>query len=96
MQGAALLTVTDRLQLATVTFDPSFAVQLTAVVPTGNTEPEAGLHVTVTLGQPFGVGVAKLTVACPEPAGFSTAKTSSGQRRIHTRLFTWTVKLQES
>jgi hypothetical protein len=89
----AALTLTVKLQLATVLFDPSLAEQVTGVVPTVNTEPDGGLHVTVTLVQPLGVGVAKLTLACPEPAGFSTAKTSSGQRRTQTRLLTVTVKL---
>ena len=52
----ALLTITVKLQLATVLFDASFAVQLTVVEPSGKLEPEAGLQVVVMVGQPLEVG----------------------------------------
>jgi hypothetical protein len=52
----ALLTITIKLQLATVLFDASFAVQLTVVEPNGKVKPEAGLQVVVMVGQPLEVG----------------------------------------
>jgi hypothetical protein len=55
VQGAAGLTVTEKLQVASVTFDPFFPEQLTVVVPIGKLEPDDGVQVTVRLGQPFGV-----------------------------------------
>lgn len=96
MQGAAGLTVTEKLQLARVLFEASFPEQLTVVEPTGKLEPDGGVQVMVRLGQPLGVGDPKVTTAAFEPVGFSTAKTSSIQLRRQTRLFTVTVKLQES
>ena len=42
-----LFTVTLKLQ-GTVWFDVYVPVQFTAVVPTGNDDPEGGLHTTVT------------------------------------------------
>ncbi|HXI93425.1 MAG TPA: hypothetical protein VNO24_25725 [Blastocatellia bacterium] len=56
MQVAVLETVTRKLQLASVFCDASFAVQLTVVTPTEKLEPEGGLQVIVTLGQPLDVG----------------------------------------
>lgn len=56
VQGAAGLTVTANVQLPTVLFEPSFARQLTVVVPNGKLEPDGGLQVMVTLGQPLGAG----------------------------------------
>ena len=96
VHGAAGLTVTLKEQLASVLFDPSFPEQLTVVVPTGKLEPDDGVQVIVRLGQPLGVGNGYVTVAAPEPGGFSTAKTSSVQLRRQTRLLTVTVKRQES
>ena len=96
MHGAAGLTVTEKTQVATVLFDASFAVQFTAVVPTGKLDPDGGVQVLVTLGQPLAVGNEKVTVAEFEPAGLSVANASSGQRRTQTRLFTCTVKLHDS
>jgi len=50
------LTVTLKLQLAWLV-DPSVAVQITVVMPTGKTEPEAGEQVVVTVEQlSFAVG----------------------------------------
>ena len=43
----ALLIVTVNVQLAVLP-DASVAVAVTVVVPTGNTEPEAGVETTVT------------------------------------------------
>jgi hypothetical protein len=95
VQGAAE-TVTTKLQLARTTFDPSFPAQFTVVEPTGKLEPDGGVQVTVRLGQPLGVGDEYVTVAEPEPGGFSEAKTSSGQIIMQTWLLTVTVKLQDS
>lgn len=44
---ALLVTVTEKLQEA-LPFDGLLAVQFTAVLPAENTEPEGGLHTTVT------------------------------------------------
>jgi hypothetical protein len=41
------LTVIVKVQLANVFPDVSTAVQATFVLPTGNTDPDAGLQVTV-------------------------------------------------
>src|SRR4030095_5323446 len=49
-------TVTVKLQLD-VCPAPSSAVALTVVVPTGNTEPEAGVLFTVTLDEQLSVAV---------------------------------------
>ena len=43
-------TVTVKVQLA-VFFDPSVAVQVTGVVPTGKVEPDGGLQSVATPGQ---------------------------------------------
>jgi hypothetical protein len=43
-------TVKGNEQVA-VLFDPSVAVQVTVVVPTGKIEPGAGLQITLTPGQ---------------------------------------------
>jgi hypothetical protein len=56
VHGAAGLTVTVKLQLASVLFDPSFPEQLTVVVPVEKLEPDGGVQVMVKLGQPLGVG----------------------------------------
>ena len=45
-----LNTVTVKLQVAVLP-DPSVAVQVTVVVPTGKQDPDGGLHNTVTPGQ---------------------------------------------
>ena len=61
-----LNTVTVKLQVAVLP-DVSVAVQVTVVVPTGKTEPLAGLHIEVTPGQLSDtVGAGKLTVAILE------------------------------
>ena len=95
VQGDACVTVTLKEQVASV-FDPLVPEQLTVVVPNGKVEPDGGLHVIVILGQPLGVGEEYVTVAEPEPEGFSTAKTSFEQIKTHDRLLTVTVKLQLS
>ena len=43
------MTVTVNMQLAMLV--PSVAVQVTVVVPCGNIEPDAGIHITIGLGQ---------------------------------------------
>ena len=43
--GADAVTVTVKLQLG-----PPLTVQVTGVEPTGNVEPDAGVHVTVPQG----------------------------------------------
>jgi hypothetical protein len=45
-----LYTATAKLQVA-VLFDPSVAVHVTVVVPTGNMAPDGGLQITVTVEQ---------------------------------------------
>ena len=58
VHGEVLETITRKSQLATVFCDASFAKQLTTVVPTRKLEPEGGVQVMVTVGQPLEVGVA--------------------------------------
>jgi hypothetical protein len=64
---------TVKLQVA-VLLDASFAVQVTVVTPSGNVEPDGGLHTAVvTPGQlSLAVGVAKVTTL-PVMAGHATA-----------------------
>jgi len=60
--------------------EPSVAVQVTVVVPTTKTVPEAGLHDAVGLGQlSVGVGVVYVTVADPEPSELSNVEILAGQ-----------------
>jgi uncharacterized protein (DUF983 family) len=58
MTGAVVsLTVTVKVQVPVWPF-VAVAVQVTVVVPTGNEEPEAGAHTTLTpeqLSEPVGV-----------------------------------------
>src|SRR5436305_6977947 len=49
------------------------AVQSTVVVPTGNSDPEAGLHVGVIAPSRLSVAVAVNVTACAEPSGLETA-----------------------
>ena len=44
------LTVTVKLQVATITLDEFSPLQITVLTPTGKLEPDGGLHVIVRLG----------------------------------------------
>jgi hypothetical protein len=59
-------TLTVNVDGADVLFDASVAVQLTVVFPSGNSEPEPGLQVTVGLGSVSSVAVAENVTAAPE------------------------------
>jgi hypothetical protein len=50
VSGQGSVTVTLKAQVAVLP-DPSVAVQLTLVVPTGNSDPDAGAHTNVEPGQ---------------------------------------------
>jgi hypothetical protein len=50
--------------------------------------------VIVTTPHPLAVGKEYVTVADPDPTGFSSAKMSPGQSTMQSRLSTVTVKLQ--
>lgn len=54
------MTTTTELHEATL-FNPSTAVQLNGVVPTGNSDPDGGVHVVVTGGVPPDVTVTNVT-----------------------------------
>ena len=56
-QVERLLTLTMKLQVATITFDVFSPLQITVVSPTGKGAPEGGLQVIVRLGQPTAVAV---------------------------------------
>jgi|ERR1043165_9808235 len=80
----ALNTVTLKLQLAVLP-EASVAVQVTVVVPTGNIEPEGGLHTATTPGQlSETVGGAKVTVVILEIGQVcaATAVTVVGQLMV--------------
>jgi hypothetical protein len=81
--------------------DPSVAVQITVVVPTGNIDPDGGLHTTAGFAVQLSVatGVAKLaeTVVANGHDACATVVTSPGQPLGNTGgwvSFTVTVKLQ--
>lgn len=77
--------------------DVSIAVHVTVVVPTAKLDPEAGLQFTVCPGQlSLLLGVANVTVAEPDPAGFSSTVMFAGQAPIVGGCvsLTVTVKLQ--
>jgi len=67
-------TVTVKLQLAVLP-EGSVATQLTVVVPTGNTDPDAGVHTTVAPGAlSLIAGVGKVT-ATEGSRGFAVIAT---------------------
>jgi hypothetical protein len=71
----ALNTVTVNVHVAVLP-EASVAVQVTVVVPTGNTEPEAGVHDVVTPGQlsdAVGANVTGLPLVGGQVAGAATA-----------------------
>jgi hypothetical protein len=82
-QGTAGLTVTPNEQLARTLFELSLPLQFTVVLPSGKVDPEGGVQVIVRPEQPLAVADEYVTTAVCD-AGFSVAKTSSGQRRMHT------------
>lgn len=61
------LTVTVKVHGDDILPEASVAVQLTVVVPTGNVDPDAGVHTTVAPGQLSSDVAVKLTTAehCP-------------------------------
>lgn len=72
------MTVTLKLQVA-VRFAASVAVQVTAVVPFWKTDPDAGLHATVTAEQmSLALGFGKVTTAEHLPGSFERTM-SAGQ-----------------
>jgi hypothetical protein len=84
-----------------VLFDPSVAVQVTVVVPTGNIDPAGGLHTTVGAGGQLSVavGVVKLTSALIAKGHEACAVTVIGAAQPFGNTgasvsFTVTVKLQ--
>lgn len=88
--GTVSLTVTVKLQLA-----PLSPVQLTTVIPIGNTEPDAGVQTTSPHKLPVVEGAAYVTVAVQWPE--STGRVILGlqsSRQLITLSFTVTVKLQ--
>jgi len=82
-----------------VLLDPSVAVHVTVVVPTGNIVPDGGLQLTVTPGQlSVAVGVVKLAVALVVNGHEACAVTviGAGHPFVNTGAcvsFTVTVKL---
>jgi hypothetical protein len=72
---------TVKLQVA-VLLAASFAVHVTVVTPSGNVEPDGGLHTVVTPGQlSLAVGVANVTnlLVLAGHAGAATVVTFAGQ-----------------
>jgi hypothetical protein len=57
--GCESVTVTVNVHALDVLPDASVAVQLTLVVPTGNVEPDAGVHIVVTVPGQLSVPVAE-------------------------------------
>lgn len=76
--GSVSLTVTLKPQLP----PPNSELQLTAVVPTGKFEPEAGVQLTVPQIPPAIAGAPKLTVAPHWPSVFGTVALA-GQLKAH-------------
>jgi hypothetical protein len=83
------VTVTVKEQLC-----PPGSLQVTAVAPTGKTDPDGGVHVTGPQ-LPAVVGSAYVTVALHWPGAFGTV-TSSGQMIVHPEPATVTVNSQVS
>ena len=82
--GCASLTVTVNVHVASGGV-PFVAVQVTVVVPFGNANPEAGLHVTVGAGQPSPVGVVNVATAV-QTSGSVFFVIFAGQALIVTAL----------
>jgi len=75
--GCVSFTVTVKLQVASGGM-PLAAVQLTVVLPFGNTLPDGGTQVTVGVGRPVAVTV-NVTVAVHRPGAVLTTTGLAGQ-----------------
>jgi hypothetical protein len=73
------LTVTVKLPFAVLP-DESVAEQLTVVVPMGNVEPEAGVHVTGTEPSTSSVAVAVYVTTAPDALVASTVMLDGSER----------------
>jgi hypothetical protein len=73
------LTVTVKLPVAVLP-DESVAEQLTVVVPIGNVEPEAGVHVTSTEPSTLSVAVALYVTTAPDELVASTVMLDGSER----------------
>jgi hypothetical protein len=75
--------------------DVSIAVHVTVVVPTAKLDPEAGLQFTVCPGQlSLLLGAVYVTVAEPDPAGFSSVVIFDGQAPIVGSCVSLTVTVK--
>src|SRR6185369_16502240 len=91
---AAEFTVTVNWQVAWL-FEVSVAVHVTVVVPTGKLDPDGGTQATVWPGQLSLLGgVGYVTVAEPDPGGFSSVTMFAGHGPIVGGSLSLTVTLK--